>query len=47
MTCETGFLLHILIFLDLCLKPHFSANTLELVGDRKRVVWQEGGGGGG
>ena len=31
MTCEAGFLLHILIFLDLCHKLYFSANTLELV----------------
>ena len=31
MTCKAGFLLHILIFLDLCHKLYFSADTLELV----------------
>ena len=31
MTCKAGFLLHILIFLDLCRKRYFSAGTLELV----------------
>lgn len=31
MTCKAGFLLHFLIFLDLCHKRYFSAGTLELV----------------
>lgn len=31
MTCEAGFVLHILIFLDLCHKLYFSADILELV----------------
>lgn len=35
MTCEAGFLLHILVFLDLCYKHYFSADTLELV----KSVW--------
>lgn len=38
MTCEAGFLLHILIFLDLCHKLYFSADTLELV----ESVWGVG-----
>ena len=40
MTCKAGFLLHILIFLDLCHKLDSSADTLELV----ESLWGGSGG---